>query len=131
MLLPEMRGNLRHANGFLTEAKLTATMDHPRIVNFAGVAWNALSDLCVALEFMTCAHYSTITHHNFKSRNILLTDTIEAKLTDVSNSRERLDNTMAANVGTLLWMSPEVMLGEHCDMMADMFSFGIVLLELD
>ncbi|RLN15192.1 hypothetical protein BBJ28_00009018, partial [Nothophytophthora sp. Chile5] len=52
MLLPETRGNLRQVNEFLAEAKMTATMDHPRIVSFIGVAWNALTDLCVVLEFV-------------------------------------------------------------------------------
>ncbi|RLN74527.1 hypothetical protein BBJ28_00027256, partial [Nothophytophthora sp. Chile5] len=52
MLLPGTRGNLRQVNEFLAEAKMTATMDHPRIVSFIGVAWNALTDLCVVLEFV-------------------------------------------------------------------------------
>ncbi|RLN93919.1 hypothetical protein BBJ28_00026953, partial [Nothophytophthora sp. Chile5] len=52
MLLPETRKSVRHVNDFLAEAKMTAGMDHPRIVTFIGVAWNALSDLCVVLEYM-------------------------------------------------------------------------------
>ncbi|KAG1687759.1 hypothetical protein DVH05_004628 [Phytophthora capsici] len=52
VLLPSTRGNLQHVNDFLAEAKLTATMDHPHIVTFIGVAWDSLSDVCVVLEFM-------------------------------------------------------------------------------
>ncbi|RLN83142.1 hypothetical protein BBJ28_00026925, partial [Nothophytophthora sp. Chile5] len=52
MLLPETRKSVRDVNNFLAEAKMTAGMDHPRIVSFIGVAWNALSDLCVVLEYM-------------------------------------------------------------------------------
>ncbi|RLN21254.1 hypothetical protein BBJ28_00002861, partial [Nothophytophthora sp. Chile5] len=52
MLLPETRDNLNDVNEFLAEAKMTAIMDHPRIVSFVGVAWDALSDLCVVLEFV-------------------------------------------------------------------------------
>ncbi|KUF90433.1 hypothetical protein AM588_10002667 [Phytophthora nicotianae] len=52
MLLPSTRRDMKLVNGFLIEAKLTATMDHPRIVTFIGIAWDSLSDLCVVMEFM-------------------------------------------------------------------------------
>ncbi|KAG3050813.1 hypothetical protein PC128_g20055 [Phytophthora cactorum] len=38
---------------------------------------------------------------------------------------------MTAGVGTSLWMAPEVMMGEKYDDKADIFSFGVVLSELD
>ncbi|KAL3669704.1 hypothetical protein V7S43_005085 [Phytophthora oleae] len=52
MLPASTRTSLQHVNAFLTEAKITATMEHPHIVSFVGVACDSLSDLCVALEFM-------------------------------------------------------------------------------
>jgi serine/threonine-protein kinase TNNI3K len=169
MLLPENRGVIRHVNAFLSEAKMTASMDHPRIIGFIGVAWNSLSDVCVVMEFMdggdlrallsryeaskhpvgidrekaaialhvchalTYLHSLSplVIHRDLKSRNILLTEALEAKLTDFGISRERHDQTMTAGVGTSLWMAPEVMLGERYDDKADMFSFGVVLSELD
>lgn len=70
-------------------------------------------------------------HRDLKSRNILLSGTHEAKLIDFGISRERLDRTMTAGVGTSLWMAPEVMTGEKYDDKADVFSFGVVLSELD
>ncbi|ETM50355.1 TKL protein kinase [Phytophthora nicotianae] len=169
MLLPHTRGNLKQVNDFLAEAKMTATMDHPHVVTFVGVAWESLCDVCVVLEFMDggdlrsllnkyeesrhptgfdrekttialhVCHALTylhslmppVIHRDLKSRNILLNRAMEAKLTDFGISRERLDQTMTAGVGTSLWMAPEVMLGERYDVKADLFSFGVVLSELD
>lgn len=86
--------------------------------------------VCQALTYMHSLPKPVI-HRDLKSRNILLTRDMQAKLTDFGISRERLDNTMTAGMGTMLWMAPEVMKGERYDEKADMFSFGVVLSELD
>ncbi|KAG6586679.1 TKL protein kinase [Phytophthora cinnamomi] len=128
MLSPETRNSIQHVNGFLAEAKLTASMDHPRIVSLIGVAWKSLSDLCIVLEYVDGGDLRTllnkyaesnrpvginrqkatialhvchaltylhslptpVIHRDLKSRNILLTRALEAKLTDFGISRERL-----------------------------------------
>ncbi|KAI9918349.1 hypothetical protein PsorP6_011875 [Peronosclerospora sorghi] len=72
-----------------------------------------------------------VIHRDLKSRNILLSATQDAKLADFGASRERVDRTMTAGVGTSLWIAPEVMMGERYDDKADIFSFGVVLSELD
>ncbi|GMF33823.1 unnamed protein product [Phytophthora lilii] len=169
MLLPQMRGVIQQVNTFLAEAKMTSTMEHPRIVSFVGVAWDSLSDICVVLEYMDggdlrslLTNYEAtghpvgfnrekvtialqvchalaymhslsppVIHRDLKSRNVLLNQGLEAKLTDFGISRERLDRTMTAGVGTSLWMAPEVMMGNKYDDKADIFSFGVVLSELD
>lgn len=53
------------------------------------------------------------------------------KLTDFGITRGRACGTMTVGVGTSLWMAPEVMLGERYDGKADVFSFGVMLSELD
>ncbi|KAF1317290.1 Tkl protein kinase, partial [Globisporangium splendens] len=169
-LLPETRKNLKQINAFLAEVKLMASLEHERIVQFIGVAWDSLNDLCVVSEYMEggdlrglltrfedvehrphgfdhdkvkialhIAHALTylhslqpvVLHRDLKSKNILLDNQLNAKLTDFGVSRERIDSTMTAGVGTSLWMTPEVMMGEYYDGKADIFSFGIVLSELD
>jgi hypothetical protein len=72
-----------------------------------------------------------VVHRDLKSKNILLDAMYDAKLTDFGVSRERADSTMTGGVGSSLWMAPEVMLGERYDEKADVFSFGVVLSELD
>ncbi|KAF1790264.1 Protein kinase-like domain [Phytophthora cactorum] len=52
MLFPETRKSTRHVTEFLTEVKMMTVMDHPRVVEFIGVSWNNLMDLCVVTEFM-------------------------------------------------------------------------------
>ncbi|RLN72279.1 hypothetical protein BBJ28_00025787 [Nothophytophthora sp. Chile5] len=168
-LLPATRKSVRHVNAFLAEVKLMASLDHPCIVQFVGVAWDSLSDVCVATEYMEggdlrgllqtyyreqhpvgfnpekvrialdVAHALTylhslapvVIHRDLKSRNVLLSAQLDAKLTDFGVSRERADMTMTAGVGTSLWMAPEVLMGERYDDKADVFSFGVVLSELD
>lgn len=175
-LLPERRKDLTQIDLFLREIKLLSTLDHERIVAFIGVAWNALSDVCVVVEYMEngdlrgvlqrwhtqsnddnetrrplgfdyeklkialhVAHALTylhslqpvVVHRDLKSKNILLNANYDAKLTDFGVSRERIDATMTAGVGSSLWMAPEVMMGERYNEKADVFSFGVVLSELD
>ncbi|KAG4245182.1 hypothetical protein PC116_g6995 [Phytophthora cactorum] len=52
-LLPEKRKDMAHIQLFLSEVKLMATMEHPNIVKFIGVAWESLSELYCVSEFMS------------------------------------------------------------------------------
>ncbi|GMF10870.1 unnamed protein product [Phytophthora lilii] len=170
MLLPEHRKSMQHLSAFLEEVKLMSMLDHPRIVQFVGVAWDSLADLCVLTEFMEggdlrtmlsffeaqnypvgfketkvlialhVAHALTylhsldppVLHRDLKSKNILLSANLDARLTDFGVSREHIDQeTLTAGVGTSRWMAPEVMMGERYDDKADVFSLGVVLSELD
>ncbi|RLN94570.1 hypothetical protein BBJ28_00015945 [Nothophytophthora sp. Chile5] len=169
MLLPENRKNMKHSEAFLSEARLVATMDHPQIVQFVGVAWESLSELYCVTEFMAggdlrsllmgylangvpqqldatklqiayqVAHALTylhsldpeVLHRDLKTRNILLTTSLDAKITDFGASRVRSNATMTSGVGSSFWMAPEAMLGERYGEKADVFSLGVVLSELD
>ncbi|KAF1317415.1 Tkl protein kinase, partial [Globisporangium splendens] len=169
-LLPATRKDLKHIEAFFAEVKLMIALEHTRIVQFIGVAWDSLSDVCVLSEFMDGGDLRTllmrfevseqrphgfdydkvkialhvihaltylhsllpiVLHRDLKSKNILLSAQWDAKLTDFGVSREQSDATMTAGVGTSLWMAPEVMMGEQYNEKADIFSFGVVLSELD
>ncbi|KAG2764179.1 hypothetical protein PC116_g8306 [Phytophthora cactorum] len=170
VLLPDKRKDMRQIKIFLSEIKMMASVEHPRIVQFVGVAWDALTDLCAVSEFMpggdlfsllrrfdrvdnrpqgfdgdkariaqhvaqalTYLHSldPIVLHRDLKSMNILLSDDWDAKLTDFGVSRKWTVETMTAGVGTRRWMAPEVMMGKHYNTSADIFSFGVVLSELD
>ncbi|KAJ0405099.1 hypothetical protein P43SY_000510 [Pythium insidiosum] len=168
-LSPQHRHDIKLLESFLNEAKLTASLQHPRIIHFVGIAWDTSSDVHVVTEYMSGgdlrsllsmyrqqrrptgfdqhklrialnivealsylhARRPQVLHRDLKSRNILLSTQHEAKLIDFGASRERADSTMTAGVGTLRWMAPEVMRGGRYSDMADIFSFGVVLSELD
>ncbi|KAL4123943.1 hypothetical protein PRIC2_009787 [Phytophthora ramorum] len=73
-----------------------------------------------------------VLHRDLKSLNVLLTEDLTAKVSDFGLSRETsFDETMTSGVGTLLWTAPEVLRGEHYSEKADIYSFGVVLAELD
>ncbi|EQC37496.1 TKL protein kinase [Saprolegnia diclina VS20] len=73
-----------------------------------------------------------IIHRDLKSKNILVSDTGEAKLSDFGISRTRVaDETMTVGVGTVYWTAPEVLLGQKYTEQVDIYSFGVVLCELD
>lgn len=73
-----------------------------------------------------------VMHRDLKSMNILLTQTLDVKLADFGIARHlEHDRCMTPRTGTSLWMAPEIILGEQYDEKVDVFSFGIVLTEMD
>ncbi|RLN91087.1 hypothetical protein BBJ28_00020320 [Nothophytophthora sp. Chile5] len=75
-----------------------------------------------------------LVHRDLKSRNVLLSgESMRAKLTDFGSSRYKSeDNTMTQGVGTARWLAPEILAGDQdYDQSADIYSFGVLLSELD
>ncbi|KAG3159764.1 hypothetical protein PI126_g7215 [Phytophthora idaei] len=72
-------------------------------------------------------------HRDIKSKNVLLSSSLKAKLSDFGKSRFRSDNnTMSGGVGTSRWLAPEVIRGDtDYDRSSDIYSFGVLLTELD
>ncbi|TMW61813.1 hypothetical protein Poli38472_010876 [Pythium oligandrum] len=71
-------------------------------------------------------------HRDLKSCNVLLDGEMNAVLSDFGTTREVNDtSTMTAEVGTALWMAPEVLSGRRYDQSADVYSLGVILSELD
>ncbi|KAK1946287.1 putative serine/threonine-protein kinase drkA [Phytophthora citrophthora] len=151
---------------FAQEIELSASLIHPNIVTFIGVAWNSLNNLVMALEFFPTGDLQAflaknsdlltwsrdkigialgvsraleylhsrsppLIHRDLKSKNVLLTNQLEAKLIDFGVSRIRQEHSMTAGVGTPYWTAPEVLEGKIYTEQADLYSFGVVLSELD
>ncbi|KDO21712.1 TKL protein kinase [Saprolegnia parasitica CBS 223.65] len=75
-------------------------------------------------------------HRDVKSLNIFLSTEHYIRLGDLGSART-LDDSMSSNVGTKLWIAPEVHRvgrsgsGPGYSTSADIYSFGVVLTELD
>ena len=81
---------------------------------------------------MAYIHSKAILHRDFKSKNLLICNDWSVKVCDFGFAR-KIDgpkNSYFTICGTDEWMSPEVMLGERYDEKADVYSFGMVLVEI-
>ncbi|GMF51536.1 unnamed protein product [Phytophthora fragariaefolia] len=85
-----------------------------------------------ALTYLHSQHPKVI-HRDLKSKNVLLNMYYEAKLSDFGISRMRygIETHMTAGVGTAFWIAPEILLGHDYDERADIYSYGVVLSEID
>ncbi|KAF0698134.1 Aste57867_11230 [Aphanomyces stellatus] len=85
------------------------------------------------VQALSHVHARNIIHRDLKTRNVLLTPQLRAKLTDFGISRRvpGMHAAMTARIGTKNWMAPEVVAGGRYDKSADMYSFGVLLFVLD
>ena len=67
-----------------------------------------------------------ILHHDVKSLNMLVDDRNSCSLSDFGSATSGQN----INMGTVAWMSPEVLRGEPYTAACDVYSFGIVLWEI-
>uniref|UniRef100_A0A3Q1EY62 non-specific serine/threonine protein kinase n=1 Tax=Acanthochromis polyacanthus TaxID=80966 RepID=A0A3Q1EY62_9TELE len=83
------------------------------------------------LEYLHCSHH---VHRDVKSANILLDENFVAKISDFGLTRASANQTSTTMmteriVGTCAYMAPEALRGEITPK-SDVFSFGVVLLEI-
>ncbi|KAE9036317.1 hypothetical protein PR003_g12611 [Phytophthora rubi] len=111
--------------------------DSRRTFSWVGESSEPRSKVEIALDTAEALVYlhsfdPTIIHRDIKSRNVLLNNEWEAKLSDFGISRETSgESTMTGGMGTTVWIAPEVLQGERYTESADIFSFGIMLSEMD
>ncbi|OQS05551.1 kinase [Thraustotheca clavata] len=96
------------------------------------VSWNfKLGVMKSIIDGIICLHRMHVIHRDLKSRNVLMDTEKGAKLTDFGVSRQETQETMTVGVGTYRWMAPEILEGSQYTVAADVYSFGMVLSELD
>lgn len=91
-------------------------------------------DVCLQLlRGLDYAHQHHIVHRDIKPENILLNDDLQIKIADFGLARTHGDESKTLQtsiVGTPSYMSPEQIRGETLTPQSDLFSLGIVILEL-
>jgi hypothetical protein len=125
LLLTELMegGDLRRA---LSNAEMTEAL-----------AWHKAGK-GIALDIargLTALHTVNVVHRDLKSKNVLLSSRLDAKIADVGIAAVQtqagyLTASAGQVVGTLAWSAPELLLGKRCSEKVDIYSFGIVLWEI-
>ncbi|XP_050232951.1 putative leucine-rich repeat receptor-like protein kinase At2g19210 [Mercurialis annua] len=117
------------ANGNLT--------DYLKNSNVSGLSWETRLRIAVeaaqGLEYMHNGCKPQIVHRDVKATNILLNDTFQAKLADFGLSRVFVDggtHITTVVAGTPGYLDPEYYVTNWLTEKSDVFSFGVVLLEI-
>ncbi len=93
----------------------------------------ALPILKSTLEALAYAHGQGVIHRDIKPENIMLTPQGQVKVTDfgLAFAHEEIRLTQGESmVGTILYMSPEMIQSKEIDPRTDLYSLGVVLYEM-
>ena len=94
---------------------------------------NIMLDVAKALHYLHNRYPEIVLHRDMKPSNILINNHGEAKLSDFGISKmvkkkHSYDyNSHSSEKGTYIWMSPEVLSGDHYNCSTDVYSFGLIM----
>ena len=82
-------------------------------------------------EGLAAAHSAGILHRDLKPENVFLSDGGKVKLGDFGLAREISEHTQTGSVvGTVAYLSPELVLRGQADARSDIYSLGVMIFEM-
>jgi serine/threonine protein kinase len=82
-------------------------------------------------EGLAAAHSAGILHRDLKPENVFLSDGGKVKLGDFGLAREISEHTQTGSVvGTVAYLSPELVLRGQADARSDVYSLGVMIFEM-
>lgn len=83
------------------------------------------------LSGLAAAHRAGILHRDLKPENVLLSDSGQIKLSDFGLARDIDNNTSTGSlIGTVAYLSPELVTRGTADARSDVYAAGIILFEM-
>ncbi|CAI3796107.1 Stk1 family PASTA domain-containing Ser/Thr kinase [Pseudarthrobacter sp. MM222] len=91
----------------------------------------ALALIAPVVEGLGAAHAAGLIHRDIKPENVLIADDGRIKVGDFGLARAISTSTSTgALIGTVAYLSPELVLGKQADARSDIYSVGIMLYEM-
>lgn len=122
-------GNVSLVMELMPQGSLQAVLHDKKFKLTWQAAKNIALDVANGMNFLH-SQKPPVMHRDLKSLNVLVDDKYRAKVADFGLGRAVSSATMTVQIGSPMWMAPEMLKGEKYGLGVDVYAFGILLWEL-